>query len=265
MKSGQILILVLLVVVVALAVGLSVASRNLTNLRTSTQSEQSQRAFNAAEGGVEEILSKLNNIIATNPNIATNPYTETVDLGEVDANVKVSALDNEFVNPVELGSVAQVDVDGAIDGNEIQIEWVRKDDSSQSSPKASIEVTVVKLNGGTYSQVRKYYTFQEAGSIGGTESGTFDTKCGATTDYYGCARITLTVGDKIVRIKPFWNKTTARVSGTNWNIPDQQYTIESLANTQTGVTRRVEVTRTKLKQVPAAFDFVLYSESSITK
>ena len=57
MKSGQILILVLLVVVVVLAIGLSVASRNITNLRTATQSEQSQRAFGAAEGGVEKVLS----------------------------------------------------------------------------------------------------------------------------------------------------------------------------------------------------------------
>jgi len=59
MKQGQILILVLLVVVVILAVGLSVASRNITNLRTSTQTEQSQRAFTAAEGGVEDVLSNL--------------------------------------------------------------------------------------------------------------------------------------------------------------------------------------------------------------
>ncbi len=58
-KSGQILILVLLIVVVALAVGLSVASRNITNLRSSTQTEQSQRAFTAAEGGVEDVLSRL--------------------------------------------------------------------------------------------------------------------------------------------------------------------------------------------------------------
>ena len=55
-KKGQVLVLVLLVVVVALAVGLSVASRNLTNLRITTQSEQSQRAFNAAEGGNEHAL-----------------------------------------------------------------------------------------------------------------------------------------------------------------------------------------------------------------
>ena len=56
MKQGQILILVLLVVVVILAIGLSVASRNITNLRTSTQTENSQKAFSAAEGGKPILL-----------------------------------------------------------------------------------------------------------------------------------------------------------------------------------------------------------------
>src|SRR3989338_3404772 len=96
-RRGQILILVLLIVVVALAVGLSVASRNITNLRTSTQTEQSQRAFSAAEGGVEDVLSKLStiandiNVGSSNSGcaVAGNQAICSVPVGEITANVNV--------------------------------------------------------------------------------------------------------------------------------------------------------------------------------
>jgi len=42
--------------VVVLTVGLAVASRSITSLRTSTEEENSQRAFSAAEAGIEKII-----------------------------------------------------------------------------------------------------------------------------------------------------------------------------------------------------------------
>src|SRR3972149_6444629 len=103
MKQGQILILVLLAVVVILAVGLSVASRNITNLRTSTQTEQSQRAFSAAEGGVEDVLSRLSTI-AQSPSIATG-VDVPVTVGDITANVNVKAS-SVYEAVVEEGTVA---------------------------------------------------------------------------------------------------------------------------------------------------------------
>src|SRR3989344_3793955 len=91
-KSGQILILVLLIVVVALAVGLSVASRNLTNLKTATQTEQSQRAFTAAEGGVEDVLSRLSTI-TSNPQVNTASGLDVpVAVVGITATVNVKAI-----------------------------------------------------------------------------------------------------------------------------------------------------------------------------
>ncbi len=59
-SSGQILVLVLLVVLVGMSIGLSVASRTLSNLRDTTHLNQSNRAFSAAEAGIEVALGKLN-------------------------------------------------------------------------------------------------------------------------------------------------------------------------------------------------------------
>lgn len=50
------LLVVVLAMIVALTVGLSVVSRTITNLRISRQNEESQRAFKAAEAGIEQAL-----------------------------------------------------------------------------------------------------------------------------------------------------------------------------------------------------------------
>ena len=56
-ERGQILLIVILVMVTALTVGLSVSSRTITNLRTDAEEENSERAFSAAEAGIEQALS----------------------------------------------------------------------------------------------------------------------------------------------------------------------------------------------------------------
>src|SRR3990167_4918743 len=142
MKSGQILILVLLIVVVSLAVGLSVASRNLTNLKISTQAEESQRAFSAAEGGVEDALSRLDSI-KTQPDITTG-HTENVTVGDISATVKVTGR-NVYETTVPLGEVAQVNVDGYTGA--VTVEW-------PASPFVALEFTLVSLSGSTYTQTR---------------------------------------------------------------------------------------------------------------
>lgn len=65
--------------VVGLTVGLAVASRSIINVRTSTEEENSQRAFSAAEAGIEKVLktgistgtSGLTNNSTFNTTIAT--------------------------------------------------------------------------------------------------------------------------------------------------------------------------------------------------
>lgn len=56
LQRGQALLIVVLVMVVALTVGLSVASRSITNLKITSDDENSQRAFFAAEAGVERLI-----------------------------------------------------------------------------------------------------------------------------------------------------------------------------------------------------------------
>lgn len=291
-RSGQILILVLLVVVVALAVGLSVASRNLTNLRTSTQAEQSQRAFTAAEGGVEDVLSRLNQV-ANHINDGTSGSTVNgctkassteanctlpVSTGIQQGNVKIVAS-KAYEKTVEPGDVAQINLDTYDPGASFDIEWSK---AGENNPRATLEIFFVCSGGtscmgdsfsGSYGQHRELIAIEtisgqtgvplcsSAGGVAGT--GDFSSGCKKTfTIPSGATNV------KLLRMKPFWSRATIRVTPAVANqadFPIQTYEITSTATTDTGVSRKVEVKRDALPQLPAIFDYVLYSEKDIVK
>lgn len=55
-QSGQVIVILLLVMVIALALGLAVVGRSITDISTSTKTEDSARAYLAAEAGIEKAL-----------------------------------------------------------------------------------------------------------------------------------------------------------------------------------------------------------------
>ena len=56
-QRGQILLIVVLVMVTTLTIGLSVAVRSITNIKTSQDAANSEKAFSAAEAGIEKSLT----------------------------------------------------------------------------------------------------------------------------------------------------------------------------------------------------------------
>jgi len=58
-QSGQVLVIFLLVLVIGLALVLSIASRTVTDIRQTTTSDESNRAYFAAESGIEDALKKI--------------------------------------------------------------------------------------------------------------------------------------------------------------------------------------------------------------
>ena len=283
-RSGQILILVLLIVVVALAVGLSIASRNITNLRTSTQTAQSQRSFSAAEGGVEDVLSQLTSISAfiANPtgpsvpgcSVSGSQANCSVAVGDITATVNVTALPG-FDSVIELGDVGQVNLQGLQTSCStpcrVNVSWVKSSDAVESGNPATVEVTLIR-DAGSGNIVQDRYAIRPSGSSHSTdETGSFLTAggCVPASGYANCTQINVPVGGsnlpRLLRIKPFWNKTSAYVTTSSGSLPVQQYDVTSTATTELGVTRKVQVTRTALPQLPAVFDYAIYSDGDISK
>ncbi|CAN5157583.1 hypothetical protein BH11PAT1_BH11PAT1_3120 [soil metagenome] len=81
-QKGQVLLIVVLVMVVALTIGLSVATRSITNLRTTTEEDNSQRAFSAAEAGIEQAL-KTNTGISTVKQLGNNASIKNVQVADL--------------------------------------------------------------------------------------------------------------------------------------------------------------------------------------
>lgn len=56
-EKGQIIIILLLLMLVTLSIGLALTQKSVTDVTTSTQTEQSSRAFSAAEAGIQKALT----------------------------------------------------------------------------------------------------------------------------------------------------------------------------------------------------------------
>jgi Tfp pilus assembly protein PilX len=159
--KGQILILFLLVLVVGLAIVLSVASRTITDIRTTTTSDESNRAYFAAEAGIEEALQQLESTGSitggTFPTTTVNAQATTTDITSI---TSTAGGIETFVYPenVAKDDVAQVmmvsdaDGNGQIDfadigggawsGSNLTIYW-----GSNAGNNQAVEVSVVYYDG----------------------------------------------------------------------------------------------------------------------
>src|SRR3989344_8222116 len=288
MKSGQILILVLLIVVVSLAVGLSVASRNLTNLRISTQTEESQRAFSAAEGGVEDVLSRLNAISLEPAVLDPAGYTlPSIRVGdEIDATVNVKCR-NVYETTVPLGEVAQITLinpgppESYYSGT-LSVEWLKTGEEEAaieltlicdtSTNAANCLSTTADQKSTTYSQNRFAFMSNAISGLTGFRDCVTASPAppcsGATAPYQYKISLDLTNANnkaRILRIKPFYKPVSVLISGSANPLPTQINEIIFQAKRKLGITRKVQVTRTALPALPAIFDYVLYSEGDIVK
>lgn len=78
-SAGQTLLIVVLIMVVSLTIALSAASRSIVNLKNTTEEENSQRAFAAAEAGVERALKTGSGIADPQPALSNNAIIASVD------------------------------------------------------------------------------------------------------------------------------------------------------------------------------------------
>lgn len=83
-SQGQVLLIVVITMIVALTAGLSIASRTITNLKLSKQNQESQRAFQAAQSGIEKFLAS-----GTGGNSAFNNASFDTSVTSIDQSERV--------------------------------------------------------------------------------------------------------------------------------------------------------------------------------
>ncbi|MFC1627384.1 PilX N-terminal domain-containing pilus assembly protein [Patescibacteria group bacterium] len=251
--SGQAALVVLLVMAVTLGFGLSIISQSTTDVRISSQEQESSRAFNAAEAGIEEALQDLS---VSSAGLAVNG---------IDVNYTV-AQENYLEGIYSENESAQVLLGGV--NNTLTIEWA-KSTSEVENPgncagvaagsgqtAASLLITVVDDN----DQVRRVGL--NACDLSAANGMTNVLAVGAD-DYLRSYDLAVTSNDAYVRIRPIYNQASMRVVGF-LDLPDQLYQIDSKAQTNTLESKAIEVTRTE-PATPSIFDYVLFSGTSIVK
>lgn len=238
-ERGQILLIVVITMIVALTVGLTIASRTVTELRLSRQNEESQRAFNAAEAGIDRVLQQggeitLEEELGNNSNFvvsATNYAGSNIILNngqEVDQDVGADLWLSDypdFANPIT-GSLT--------------IYWGTEDQEncSESSPvRPALEI--VLLQGDIANpQISKYLydtcSSRTTGSLDAASYETFSGISGLPGEVF-TNRITTPISVTngiIMKIIPLYNSTIVAVSaedasGNPLALPSQGSVVES--------------------------------------
>lgn len=235
-RKGQVLALILLVMSTILVIGLTVASRSVTSLKISNQTERSQRAFSAAEAGIEEAL-RVGGVNAGNiPTLIVNGINVTVTSDPI-KQLKLNAFKDKSY---------QIDPKSS---NNLTISWYQSTDSSD----ADLEISVLKQN-----SLDRYYCDTTAG---GNNVGSAINGCpyiGGSGGYSHSFTLkgSQFSGAKAVRITPRFSGVSLLVSGDS--LPDQGYTITSSAQTEEGLVRKVQVVTTN-PALPEVFDYSVFS------
>lgn len=230
--------IVLLVVAVALGFGLSIISQSVTDIEIAGSSEESARAFNAAEAGIEDALRQVSVVVGAGQ--------QTISVGDFDVNYEVSG-DDFLVGDYSENEVATV-VLGA-PGDTLTIEW------GESCPgAASLLITVIDSS---------YGITREGWNACNDLVNDFTNVLTPGADGYLRLK-TLSVGaNALVRIRPISNQVNIRVTGTGF-LPVQAYDIDSKAQSPTLESKAIQVDRT-IPATPSIFDYVLFSGTDIAK
>lgn len=292
-ESGQVLVIFLLVLVIGLALVLSIASRTVTDIRQTTTSDESNRAYYAAESGVEDALKKiednfnfdtdgdgvpdpypLNFTSVNNTNADVNVVPLRADPGVILDFLEYAKDDVAQINLMaDFNTLAPGGAAGIVPGNRLTLHW--GDDNVSYVPPVvpAIEVSFV-----TYTPVpptwgiRKMTFDPDTTRANGFCQGAF---LDSGPDYEYSVTFALnnppclgnneavTINPVIARVRFLYNSERVPFGVTSLDkaLPQQGQRITSTGETPSGVTRRLEVNRF-YPTLPAIFDYVLYNGSS---
>jgi len=282
--------------VISITVVLSIAARSVTTVRISSQTEQSQRAFSAAEAGIEDALRKeLGSLDYAAGSYKFNAFlapaqkaigSESTPKAQYSVNVAKLGESQTFktAEPIAKDDSAQINLkkDTGTEVSELEIYWtdVTGVKATEKIPEASVEITQVYFEAGLY-KLKKYafnpscLTSADDGSTNNFISSPFTgfpevkvcSIVGGTvgsppdeTTFSSKVKLTILPDPQLVIIRPLYNLATIAVKVTGGgDLPVQAYKIES-TGTFGQVSRKVEVIHS-VGFLPPIFDFVLYSGS----
>lgn len=270
-QKGQALLITILVLTIATTIALSLIGRGTVDQNISGQLEESSRAFNAAEAGIEESLQS-----------GTGSGGSRVLTGGVNYNVTVSNIGGTtgtysvpHKTPIGITDtiwLANHHADGSIDesvyytGNTINLCWSME----TAGARPALVVAILYENGSGIFVKRKAI---DPDPTSRSNANQFDSSgisspggCGLTNYYqktidFSVLGINPADSKLAMRIRPEYSDTNiAVVTQAGINLPKQGNRLDSTGSTDSGISRKVIVYQ--LYRAPASiFDYVLYDQS----
>lgn len=261
MKPGQALIIILLILAVITTIGLSVASRSVTEVSTSITSDEGTRALSAAESGVEYALSTglagVDTDIGYDVSVATQNSSAQVTLVD---KLKAGEVGTVFLTPHL--SNGNLDTANVYNGNKFNVCWGNSGTPNDNSAPAA-EVDLYYFEGNAYKISRLTYDPNvppRSNNNFSTLSNNFDinSDCPSGSAFAFGTQIGLNAGGfgvstnnlLFLQIRLFYNEDVAHVVGVKNgtggggdSFPAQGMVITS-TGTSGGSTKKVQVLQT---------------------
>ena len=266
-KGQTTLLMVLMVMVVSLGVGLAVSQRTATNIRKTTNVKQTEQAFGCAQTGIDKALLCIKDketaggdpkadcsatdtpLIENSKTVCTYTYTVGDYLPDSAGSLEFKNLPKDAVQQLITNNVSSINV-----------KWkpLKEGDST------GLEVTYAYKDGSDY-KMEKFFNWC------GNSPSNFTGFTPLTPDGEGYCNTDLSFpspvsNESLVRIRTYGGDVNLIVSSSDADFSGivQGYLIKSTGSAGT-VKRTIQVARMN-PQLPAIFDYVLYSEEgSITK
>jgi hypothetical protein len=247
------LLVVVLTMIVALTIGLSIASRTVTNLKISRQNEESERAFQAAEAGISQVLETGTEINFPNLSNEATYSTNVVRPGESPGPDSFMLNGGELVDQasgIDVWLAKYPDFTQESMSGTIRIFWGTDNhttcDSGQpgNTVKPALEVAI--LSGNKLDPTLTKYIYdgcllEGINRVGGTGAKTPQAynqiPPGSSIKFNYRAQIDLTSG-LIMKVIPIYNSTKIFILGTNTSFPEQGTVVES-TGTSGETTRKI--------------------------
>lgn len=261
-NNGQAVLIILLVVAVILTIGLSIASRSVTDVKISQQTEESARVFWAAQAGLEQAI-KANTSVATSGDkakindidyfVSKSVFGNSNTLEFNDSNFgKVGADEEKVIWLVEHDQNGNLTETGGYAGAGFTISW------GDGNLKPAILVTIIYKEGSSYRQKR--FPFDTQARSPGTNFPL------ASCDGSGCSgsiTFNLPVGAiaYVAIIRPYYlgqdQKIPIKIVGSS-NFPSQGSCFESVASqVVSNISRKLSECRAWPQ--PSSVSYLLFS------
>ncbi len=266
-QSGQIVLITLLVLTVAITLVLAFIGRTTTNTAITTQLEDSARAFNAAEAGIESALkSGINSaeVLAGGANFSVAVTNVGGAVGVYEFSKQTTPSNTETLWLVEHNADGSLNESTSFRTNLVTLCW------SQQATAPALSVAVLYKRSGEYYMARGAYD-----ALAATRKNNFSLPtstgvgCGKTNVYSQSINFSSDFGINVatdtllmLRIQPFYEATTISFDPIFGTLPLQAKRIESTGAVASGTTRKIVVYQ-QYNYAPSLFDAVLYSQSSL--